>query len=178
MKTHIANIAFIVMLVVFGCEEKIKPSVLGSVSSAALPTQESWNSTITFTDSGIVKAILKAGHISAYERTQQTMLDNGLHVDFFDEHGSHSSVLTSRTGKVDESTNNLEAIGNVIVVSDSGVVVETEKLFWDNKRQLIHSDEFVKISSPKENLQGHGFESDQNLKNYRIFRVTGTAKPQ
>jgi Lipopolysaccharide-assembly, LptC-related len=65
-----------------------------------------------------------------------------------------------------------------VVVSDSGVVVETEKLFWDNQRQLIHSDEFVKITSPKENLQGHGFESDQNLKNYKIFRVTGTAKPQ
>ena len=161
-----------------GCAEKIKPSVLGGVSGAALPTQESWNSTVTFTDSGVVKAILKAGHISQYEGSKQTSLDKGVHVDFFDEHGVHSSVLTSETGKVDETTNNLEAIGNVVVVSDSGVVVKTEKLFWDNQRQLIHSEEFVTITSPKENLQGHGFESDQNLKNYKIFRVTGTAKPQ
>jgi len=77
-------------------------------------------------------------------------------VDFLDEHGVHSSVLTSRTGKVDENTNNLEAIGNVVVVSDSGVVVETEKLFWDNRRQLIHSDEFVKITSPKKNCRDTG----------------------
>ena len=161
-----------------GCAEKIKPSVLGGVPGAALPTQESWNSTVTFTDSGVVKAVLKAGHISQYEGSKETSLDKGVHVDFFDEHGVHSSVLTSETGKVDETTNNLEAIGNVVVVSDSGVVVETEKLFWDNQRQLIHSEEFVTITSPKENLQGHGFESDQNLKNYKIFRVTGTAKPQ
>jgi Protein of unknown function (DUF1239). len=167
-----------VLLLTNGCEEKIKPSVLGGVSSATLPTQESWNTTITFTDSGIVKAILKAGHLSAFEASKQTMLDNGVHLDFFDEVGNHSSVLTSLTGKVDESTNNLEAIGNVVVVSDSGVVVETDKLFWDNARQLIHSNDFVKITSPKEKLQGHGFESDQNLKNYKIFRVTGTAKPQ
>jgi LPS export ABC transporter protein LptC len=167
-----------VLLLANGCEEKIKPSVLGGVSSATLPTQESWNTTITFTDSGIVKAILKAGHLSAFEASKQTILDNGVHLDFFDEAGNHSSVLTSLTGKVDESTNNLEAIGNVVVVSDSGVVVETEKLFWDNARQLIHSNDFVKITSPKEKLQGHGFESDQNLKNYKIFRVTGTAKPQ
>ncbi|HTR81373.1 MAG TPA: LPS export ABC transporter periplasmic protein LptC [Bacteroidota bacterium] len=161
-----------------GCEEKIKPSVLDAVSGATLPSQESWNATVTFTDSGIVRAILKAGHISSFEGSKLTKLDSGVHVDFFDEHGMHSSVLTSQTGKVDENTNNLEAIGNVVVVSDSGVVVHTEKLFWDNRRQLIHSDEFVTISSPKENLQGHGFESDQNLKNYKIFKVTGTAKPK
>lgn len=174
----IAFLAACALLLSVGCAEKIKPSVLGGVSSATLPSQESWNTTVTFTDSGIVKAILKAGHIAAFEASKQTQLDSGVHVDFFDEHGVHSSVLTSRTGKVDENTNNLEAIGNVVVVSDSGVVVETEKLFWDNQRQLIHSDEFVKITSPKENLQGHGFESDQNLKNYKIFKVTGTAKPQ
>lgn len=166
------------LLLALACEEKIKPSVLGGVSSTTLPTQESWNATVTFTDSGIVKAILKAGHIESYEASRRTSMDNGVHVDFFDEYGRHSSVLTSRAGKVDESTNNLEADGNVIVVSDSGVVVETEKLFWDNARQLIHSDAYVKITSSKEKLQGHGFESDQNLKNYRIFRVTGTAKPQ
>ena len=178
MKTLLAVVTAWLLFASTGCEEKIKPSVLGGVSGASLPTQESWNATVTFTDSGVVKAILKAGHISEYEGSKQTSLDKGVHVDFFDEHGIHSSVLTSETGKVDEATNNLEAIGNVVVVSDSGVVVETEKLFWDNQRQLIHSDEFVKITSPKENLQGHGFESDQNLKNYKIFRVTGTAKPQ
>ena len=177
-RTAVVVLAVCAMLLSYGCEEKIKPSVLGGVSGAALPSQESWNTTITFTDSGIVKAILKSGHISEYEGTKQTLLDSGVHVDFFDQHGVHSSVLTSRTGKVDENTNNLEATGNVVVVSDSGVVVETEKLFWDNQRQLIHSDEFVKITSPKEKLQGHGFESDQNLKNYKIFKVTGTAKQQ
>ena len=177
-RTAVVVLAVCAMLLSNGCEEKIKPSVLGGVSGAAFPSQESWNTTVTFTDSGIVKAILKSGHISAFEGTKQTLLDSGVHVDFFDEHGVHSSVLTSHSGKVDENTNNLEAIGNVVVVSDSGVVVETEKLFWDNQRQLIHSDEFVKITSPKENLQGHGFESDQSLKNYKIFKVTGTAKPQ
>lgn len=174
--TKFSSLVVCCLLLANGCEEKIKPSVLGGVSSNTLPTQESWNTTITFTDSAIVKAILKAGHISAFEASKLTNLDNGVHVDFFDEHGLHSSVLTSLTGKVDETTNNLEAIGNVVVVSDSGVVVETEKLFWDNARQLIHSNEFVKITSPKEKLQGHGFESDQNLKNYKIFKATGTAK--
>jgi LPS export ABC transporter protein LptC len=168
----------LLVLICSGCQEKIKPSVLGDVSSDRLPSQESWNSTITFTDRGTIRAILKAGHLSSFEYSQETLLDNGVHLDFFDENGRHSSVLTSRSGKVNESTNNLEATGNVVVVSDSGVVVETERLFWDNQRQLIHSNEFVTITSPKEKLQGHGFEADQNLRNYKIFRVSGTAEAE
>jgi LPS export ABC transporter protein LptC len=103
-------------------------------------------------------------------------MDSGIVIDFFDEFGKHTTVLTSHRGSVDEGTNNLEAIGNVIVTSDSGTVVKTEKMFWDNAKQLIHSPEFVHITSPTEDLQGTGFESDHNLRNYRIFKVTGTAE--
>ena len=174
MKTFF--IAALCIVVLTGCEEKVKPSVLSGVSGSQLPSQESWNSTISFSDSGIVKAIVKAGHIYAYDNSRITYMDSGVVVDFFDEFGRHTTVLTSRQGTVDEGTNNLEAIGNVVVKSDSGTVVYTEKMFWDNKRQLIHSPEFVRIVSPKERLQGTGFESDHNLRNYRIFKVTGTAE--
>ena len=35
---------------------------------------------------------------------------------------------------------------------------------------------FVKIVSPKETIEGIGFESDRDLTNYRIFNVSGEAK--
>lgn len=174
MKILLVAVAF--ALICSGCEEKIKPSVLDNFSSAVLPSQESWNSTVTFLDSGTVRAILKAGHISQYEGSGQTLLDGGVHLDFFDAEGKHSSVLTSESGKADERTYNLEAIGNVVVTSDSGVVVRTQHMYWDNKQQKIYSDDFVRITSPKEVLQGTGFESDQNLHNYRIFKVSGSSE--
>ena len=159
-----------------GCEEKIKPAAVGGLSSASMPTQESWNTTVTFTDSGVVKAVLTTGHLAMFEHSRTTLLDSSVHVDFYDEHGKHSSVLTSHSGKVDEATNNLEAEGNVVVTSDSGVVVRTEKMKWDNVKQQILSDEFVRITSSKEQLQGRGFESDQNLRNYKVFHVTGSVQ--
>lgn len=164
------------MLLLTGCEEKVRPSVLSGVSGTQLPTQESWNSTITFTDSGRVKAIVQAGHISSFDNSRVTFLDSGVVVDFFDENGAHSSKLTSRRGSVNEGSNDLEATGDVVVASDSGTVVRTEKMFWTNATQLIHSPEFVHITSPSEDLQGTGFESDHNLRNYRIFKVTGTSE--
>lgn len=173
MKTVIVP-SIIILLSLNGCEEKIKPSVLSDVQTTA--SQESWNSTVTFTDSGKVKAILKAGHIAVYAEKQHTLLDDGVRVDFYNQQEQHTSVLTSKRAKVDDRTHDMEAYEHVVVVSDSGTVVETEKLLWTNSTRKVHGDEFVKITSPSESLQGYGFESDESLKNYTIHRVTGETK--
>ncbi len=40
---------------------------------------------------------------------------------------------------------------------------------------MIRSDRFVTIVKPDETITGEGFESDQALKKYRIFRGSGKA---
>ena len=169
-------LAVVIALLCLGCEEKVKPSVMSDVVTDKFPSQESWNSTITFSDSGIVRAIVKAKHIYSYENSSVTYLENNVVVDFFNTEGQHTTQLTADKGTVDERTNNLQAIGNVVVTSDSGTVVRSDRMFWDNARQLIHSPDFVSITSPTQQLQGTGFESDHNLTNYRIFKVTGKAE--
>jgi len=156
-----------------GCGDKIQPSVLSATDSQTLPQQESWNSTIVVSDSGHVSAIIVAGYMRVYETSRQTQMSQGVKVRFFDTKGIQTSVLTSEEGSVDETTNNLEARKNVVVISSDLSRMTTEQLFWDNQRALIHTPEYVDITTIKEKLQGRGFESDQSLKNYRIFRVTG-----
>jgi LPS export ABC transporter protein LptC len=161
------------VLISIGCEEKIQPTVTSVADSKGMPQQESWNSTITVSDSGRVTAIIDAGYIRVLESSQQTQMSNGVKVHFFNPEGKQTSVLTSEEGSVDETTNNLEARKNVVVVSSDSSQMTTERLFWDNQRQLIYTPAYVEITTPKEKIQGHGFESDQSLKHYRIFRVTG-----
>ncbi len=170
--------ALLVMLIVFtACDrEKAKPSMSGFTSDQ-LPTQESWNSKVTFSDSGRVRAILTAGHIRMFEEERHTLIDSGLVVDFYERSGKHSSVLTSKRGRVDDRTRDLEAFENVVFRSDSGTVVETEYIFWDSAQKKVRSDRFVTITSATERLQGYGFEADQGLKNYTVFgKVTGEAE--
>jgi LPS export ABC transporter protein LptC len=160
---------------VLSCEEKIKPPVSFGIGRD-VPSQESWNTKITFTDSGRVTGILQAGHIAMYTDKKFTLLDSNIIVDFYNEHQQHTSTLTARRGKVDDVTNDFEAHEDVVVVSDSGTTLKTEELFWTNATHKIHTPAYVEITSPKEQLQGQGFESDQDLKHYTIFKVTGQAK--
>jgi LPS export ABC transporter protein LptC len=157
-----------------GCEEKLRPSIV-TLNQSQLPSQESWNSTVTFTDSAKIKAVLWAGYIAVYATEQHTLLGDSVRVDFYDESEQHSSLLTAKRGRVNDRTQDLEAYDNVRLLSDSGTVLKTERLFWDNGTQTIRSDAFVEIISPSEHITGHGMVSDQALKNYKIFRVAGRA---
>lgn len=174
MRDCIISFLTIASLILVGCEDKIRPSVV-LLPNAELPSQESWNSTITFSDSARVKAILWAGHIERFSVQRYTLLTDSLHVDFFDADQKHTSLLTAKRGKVNDATQDFVAYGNVVVISDSGTTLKTDSLFWNNSNRRISTQAFVDIVSPSEHIMGTGMESDQNLKNYKIFRVTGSA---
>lgn len=154
-----------------GCsEEKIKPPVVSGISKN-LPAQESWNSRMLFTEDGDLKGILTASHLSVFPQRKETLLEN-IKIDFYDPNGIKTTTLTAKRGRVDDVTRNMYAIDNVVAVSDSGVTLTTEELMWRNKDRKIVSDKFVTIVSPREKIQGYGFEADQNLKNYVIYNIT------
>jgi len=157
-------------------EEKVRPSVSAVGSGLGTPSQESWNATITFTDSGKTTAILHAGHIAMFNDQRFTILDSTIIVDFYDQNERHTSVLTAKKGRVNDLTHDFEAHENVVVVSDSGTTLKTEDLYWSNAAQRVTTPAFVDILSPTEHIEGRGLESDQGLKHYTIFKVTGQSK--
>lgn len=138
-----------------------------------LPDQESWHSTIIITRDGRRMAEVWAGYIATYDKKIETILKDSVHVDFYDQEGQHNSVLTAEEGTVYNQNNNLVATGNVVVVSDSGVVLETEELKWDNQRQQIISEVPVIFTTETEKLIGDSFISDPNLQNYEIKNARG-----
>ena len=138
-----------------------------------LPDQESWESTIIISKEGLRMAEVWAGYIASYNKRNETVLKDSVHVDFYDQDGTHNSVLTSREGIVDNRTRNFTAIGNVVVVSDSGIVLETERLMWDNQKQKIISDVSVKFTTLTDTLIGDSFISDPDLENYEIRNARG-----
>lgn len=172
MKRFIPILAIIIILIAACSKEKVNPAIDTNVVTKELPDQESWNSTIFFTDSGKTKAILWAGHLRVFEKTNTTLLDSNIKVDFYNDEEVKTTTLTAKKGKVDEGTNNLYAIDSVVAINDSGVVIRTDEMMWRNKDRRIVSDKFVTIVSPKEKIQGYGFESDQNLRNYIIYNIT------
>ena len=167
----VALIISVLVLFPYCSSKRVKPSIDVNLKIEELPSQESWNSVITFTDSGKTKAILWAGHLQKFDEKRETFMDQNIKVDFYDQKEVHSSTLTSKKGRVDETTNNLYAIDSVVVFSDS-VTIKTDEMMWRNKDRKIVSNKFVRVISSAETIEGYGFESDQTLKNYVIYNIT------
>lgn len=46
-------------------------------------------------------------------------------------------------------------------------------MFWDQGKEKIYSNQFIRIEQPDKILTGYGFESNQQMTEYQIFNNTG-----
>ena len=138
------------------------------------PDQESWGVTISMTDAGLQRAIVQAGHLEKFNDRLYILLDQKVEVDFFDLEEKHTSRLTSQLAEVDEKSDFMRAIQNVVVKSDSGVTLYTDTLSWDHSLEMIYTDSPVIITTEKQDtLYGVGFESDVQMNHWKILHPSG-----
>ena len=143
-------------------------------SRDGMPDQESWGVTIVLTSEGLIRANVRSGHLEKYNEKEFVLLDSSVMVDFFYEKEQHTSVLTSNTAEVDQASNDMKAMGNVVAVSDSGITLYSETLTWNSKDEKLHTKDNIMITTlEKDTLYGVGFESDSDLKNWKILSPSG-----
>ena len=160
-------------------ESKVVPAQIKDTLDASQKADLiSWDIEVLFVDSSYTKAVLNARRARMFSERQLTYLDGGLKVEFLSKiTGKRVSLLTADSARIDDKTKNMLAQGKVLVIADSSQTrLETTLLSWDNSNQKLFSTEFVKITLPQQTIQGWGFESDLNLTNYKIFKVSGEQK--
>ena len=166
-------ILFSLVIFVFCSEEK---SEQVQENAEKVPEQEMWDTQLTATKNGRLEAIVKFGHMVRYEGNDFAQLDEGVIVDFYNAKGVHSSTLTSLRGEFNDKTNDVKAIGNVIVVSDTGVTLFTEELFFDNKTEKVVSNMDVKVTTNEaDTLYGTSFISNTAFTEWKITNTRGVA---
>ena len=177
MQKPIIYILFVVLsLLLLSCRNEDEfYNQMVKEQTEVLPDQVANDITIEFYESASLSAFLKGKRAEVYYSKNRTEIKNGLQVEYFSKStGKRIGILTSKEGWIDDATKDMFAKGNVVLFVDSSQVrLETNFLAWDAKRELIHTQEYVKITTPTELLEGYGFESDINLTHYKIFKLKG-----
>lgn len=164
----------ILFLLVFilGCE--VVEEKRSGKSREGRPDAESWDATITLTNEGAKRAVIRSGHLEKYDERQYILLDQNVDADFFNAEEIYTTNLKSKIAEIEEDRDYMIAIGDVVVVSDSGVTLFTDTLSWDNVREKVFTDDrVIFITEEKDTLYGIGFESDVELNNWKILKPTG-----
>ena len=158
---------FFLLIFLFACQSnELKKS---GQTRQGRPDAESWDAVITLTNKGAKRGVIRSGHLEKYNDNEFIMLDQNVDADFFNEEEVFTTNLKSLVAEIDEEEDFLVAIGNVVVVTDSGVTLFTDTLSWDNQKEKVFtSDSVIFITEKKDTLYGIGFESDVELNNCKI----------
>jgi len=170
MKSSLITAILMIFFVVSCGEKKIEPQV-DLTEGDSIPSQESWGDTIFFTDNGQLQAKLISAHLKEFSDVKIKYLDS-IKIFFFKNSKTPSSVLTAEKGIVNDKLHKMQADGNVVVTGANGRILKTPELIWLNKKNKIYSDKEVWISDNGEIIEGFGFESDKDLNNYVIRKIT------
>ncbi len=166
-------------MIIMGCGEPVKARRFAQNDTAALDSllQESWQVKVDFTEAGIHKGVVQAAHQAEYKtrKGSQHHLDGGITVTLFDQHGQATTRITAEKAVIHDNQD-IEAMGNVVMRStNDGTVITSEYVKRSASDKMIRSHRLVTITRNNETIRGEGFESDQSLKKYRIFRGSGEA---
>ncbi len=122
-----------------------------------------------------VKVIQKNWDKKSFELLASSMLQQGdtisafhIKIEFFDDTGSVYAVLTADSGKLNQKTGNMEAIGSVKVGTVRHDSLYTSKLIYIDSIARIESPRNVILVKKGRRIRGSGLISDVNLSNIQI----------
>jgi LPS export ABC transporter protein LptC len=168
-------LAFLFFLITFtiGCENDSQ-EISKVVKLGDIPPETINNLETLYSDSGFVRVRVTSPLLQKRIKPEAiTEMPKGLHIEFFDVQLKVISSLTADYAIHLEKKKQWIAERNVVVVNQKGEQLNTEKLVWDEGKELLSSDQFVKIKTAQEIIYGDGFEANQDFSHYRIFNVKG-----
>lgn len=167
-------ILIILSICMVSCENKI-PTVNKS-ELLSLPTHSGRNIRTLYTDSGSLILVLITPLIERYEKADPPYAEfrEGIEVLFHDGNPEPVGSVTAKYAKYIDSKSLWELKDSVVAVNEMNDKLETELLYWDEKKDLIYTDRFVKITNVDQIVMGTGFESDPRLEKRKIRNVSAT----
>jgi LPS export ABC transporter protein LptC len=140
------------------------------------PSRESGKGVqMLYSEDGAVLMKLLAPQALRYE-VQDPYIEfpKGVLITLLDSTGEITGILKSKYAITYENKDQTTFRDSVYVRNVRGDELFTEELVLDEGKDRIHSDRFVRIITPDEQIIGHGLESNQDFSRYRVLKITGT----
>ena len=140
-----------------------------------LPFQTTYEGKYTFTEDTKLRNIIEAGKMEQFTKDSSYInFSEGLKLEIFNRGEEKEAELTSNKGWYNEKSQIMWAEDSVEFKNNDGEVLKTEKLIWDEKKELIYTDLPVQILRENDTLWGDGIQSNENFTNYSIKNPRGS----
>lgn len=162
----------LVVTMFFSCKDNFKEvQQIGVLQNEPIGVAQNIN--LKYTDSGIVKANLISPKMKDYSNREFAFQEfpDGIKLLLYDK-GKKSTILSDYA--ISYAKNDLiDLQRNVIIVTQQNDSIFANQLYYDQKNEQIFTDEAFRMKSPTKIIEGKGFNSDKDFKNFEALEVTG-----
>ncbi len=167
------------VLLLFSCRNDIE-KVNAFASEMDLPDLGAKDIEIEYTDTAKLQMRFKAPIVNQYSNAHEPYYEfpKGIEVYFYDKDEKVQSIITANYSIFFEDKQLWEARDSVVARNiKSGERIESEQMFWDQKKELVYSEVFTKITNEDGVYYGEkGFEAAQDLSYYRLKASSGNVR--
>jgi LPS export ABC transporter protein LptC len=103
-------------------------------------------------------------------------MNNGLKMEFFDDSGEVSDILTADSSRYYEAQRDFIVWDSVQIVSKKGEKLNTDELIWNESVQKFFTEKPVVITTNNEILYGNGMEANRDFTWYKILNPKGSVQ--
>lgn len=166
---------FIALAIIWGCTQS--PELDMNKKKENFPSRRLVNAHVIFKDSGYLKIDLRSPLIEEYAMidTPYTVFPKGLEMDFYNKNPDSPGFLRANWALMNEMKGWYEGRGDVMIISEKGDTLKTQKLFWNKQKRLVFTQDTVYIISKLgDSLQANnGLEAKDDLSEYTLFNNKG-----
>lgn len=148
-----------------------------SVNNETLMTERSENLTILMSENGRRSYHFTTALLEGYTLAADPYREfrKGIRITTYqnDSLSTVNAVLVANYAIYYENRELWEAKGDVVVEKADGTKLYTQQLYWNSKTGRIYSNVDSKIVKGTDVFMGEGFESDEELKEWRFRRMSG-----
>lgn len=174
-RTLFLIIRLVILTVIFlSCENKIDP--IPKLDLLTYPSLTIKDFETVFTDSGRKQLEMSSPLLEQYDNIAfpYSEFRSGIKVIFYDGKTEPVASVTAKYAKYTKANKMWELKDSVVVLNESNDKLETEVLYWNQEKDLIYTDRYVKITNEDQVTHAYGFESDSHLNNRKLKKVQAT----
>jgi len=142
--------------------------------SEFVPSGEAEDFNLKYTDSGRIKSILISPKMLDYSNVAFpfTEFPKGIDVTLYDKKDKKTFVKSNYAISF-KGTDLIDLQGNVRITNETGQLLETEQLYFDQKNEWFFTEKKFKFTDPKGVSYGEGIDFSKDFKIVNSQRIKG-----
>jgi LPS export ABC transporter protein LptC len=165
---------FVVVMFLFllSCKEKDKNLLSIVYDPEVVPTMITDTVTTLISDSGITRYKLIADVWKVFDKAKDPywFFPEGIYLERFTPDFNIEATVSADTAWYYSNKDLWRLKKNVHIENMKGEIFDSDEVFWDQKKERVYSDTYIEIKRGVTEIRGYGFESNQAMTEYRIFR--------